>query len=106
MAYASTFDFQTEFDHPTLGTLYVSAVGGVTTHCPATMYQSNGAPGDPEEGGECQYDELIVTDENEVELDFDTTIADYEWLDEKARENAVTDDGSDDCEEREEFDEE
>ena len=92
MAYASTFDFQCEYEHPELGTLYVSAVGGITKYIPATMYRSNGDPGDPEEGGDCEYDELIVTDENETELDFDQVIDDYDWLDEHARCNAVSDD--------------
>ena len=90
--YASTFDFQCEYEHPELGTLYVSAVGGITKYIPATMYQKNGDPGDAEEGGECEYDELIVTDENETELDFDQVIDDYDWLDEKAREYALSDD--------------
>jgi hypothetical protein len=53
MAYASIFDFDAEYEHETLGTIYVSAVGGITKHYPATMYRSNGDPGDPEDGVEC-----------------------------------------------------
>ena len=92
MAYASIFDFDAEYEHETLGTLYVSAVGGITKHYPATMYQRNGDPGDPEEGGECEYDELIVMDGDGEELDFDRVIGDYDWLDERAIENAVDED--------------
>ena len=94
--YASTFDFQCEYEHETLGTLYIAAVGGITKYYPATIYRSNGDPGDPEEGGECQYDELFVTDEDENELDFDKVIGDYEWLDEQAISNAIANDDRDD----------
>ena len=87
--YAASFDFDEEFQHDTLGTLYVSAVGGITKHYAATMYRSNGDPGDPEEGGDCEYDELIVTDESGIEYDFDDVIGDYDWLDERARSNAI-----------------
>jgi hypothetical protein len=94
--YASTFDFQSEYEHNDLGTLYVSAVGGITPHFNATMYRSNGDPGDPEEGGECQYDELMVEDDNGIEYDFDNVIGDWDWLDELAIENACGDDDFDD----------
>ena len=53
------------------------------------MYRSNGDPGDPEEGGDCEYDELIVTDEIGIEYDFDDVIGDYDWLDDRARSNAI-----------------
>ncbi len=95
MAYASIFDLDIEYEHPTLGTLYVSAVGGITKHFTATMYRSNGDPGDPEEGGECQYDELMVEDDNGTEYDFDDVIGDYDWLDQKAIDHAVSEDDID-----------
>ena len=94
MNYERTFDFETTYDHPKLGELTVYAAGGITQYYPATFYRPNGDPGDPEEGGECEYTDLVVYDSEGNELDFDTVINDYDWLDSIAEERA-TDRGDD-----------
>ena len=93
------FNFDCEFETEQ-GTIYAHAEGHITNYYPATMYRKNGDPGDPEEGGECEYDEISATDDGGNDVDFPEYL--FDDLDEKAIENATDDEDRDDYEDFEE----
>jgi len=70
------FEFETEVGKKDELMLYCR--GYVAEYVPATMYRNNGDPGDPAEGGEVEIEEMYVTDENGIEIDY---LLDDDWLD-------------------------
>lgn len=80
------FSFTKSLDDRFLGSLEIRASGTISAYHPATMYERNGDPGSPAEGGEVSFEELLVTDSegNEVE----GYEPDREILEEEAFENA------------------
>ena len=51
-----------------IGDLELIAIGDLTPYRPATMYQKNGDPGDPEEGGEIEDLQVFLGDTDITEL--------------------------------------
>lgn len=78
-----TFEFERSVGEDEELTLYVR--GYVTESRPATMYKRNGDPGDPAEGGDVEIEEIYVTDENGIVVEYDV---DQSWLEEECAEEA------------------
>lgn len=59
-----SFSFETTIYDEACGDVQIEAQGTISKFIPATMYSNNGDPGDPEEGGEIEFDYLIAYNED------------------------------------------
>lgn len=67
----TAFDVEWTYEDDEGEMVYVTATGSISTYYPATMYRSNGDPGDPAEGGEVEIGKITCVDEEGNPVDFD-----------------------------------